>query len=48
MNKKMLWRTEIQFKDGSVAWLIPSKVVDFQEVFDFVNQLPSAHEELNV
>jgi len=39
-SKKSLWRTEIQFKDGSTAWLIPSKVVNFEEVNAFVTGLP--------
>ncbi len=48
MNKKMLWRTEIHFKDGSTAWLIPSKVVNLQEVMNYVNNLPCEHSEVNV
>lgn len=38
--RKKLWRTEIQFKDGSSAWLIPAKVVNFDEVNAFITNLP--------
>lgn len=47
-NIKMLWRTEIQFKNGETAWLIPGKVSNFQEVRDFVAALPCEHTEVNV
>ncbi len=43
-----IWRTEIQFKDGSVAWLIPSKVRNNSEVWNFVNNLPCEHTEKRV
>jgi hypothetical protein len=45
---KMLWRTEIHFKDGEKVWLIPGKVANFQEVSAFVNNLPCEHTEVNV
>ncbi|HEX8249337.1 MAG TPA: hypothetical protein VF599_14260 [Pyrinomonadaceae bacterium] len=47
-NTKQLWRTEIHFKDGNSAWLIPGKVSNFQEVRDFVGKLPCEHTEVNV
>ena len=47
-NRKQLWRTEIQFSDGAAAWLIPSKIVNLQEVTAFVNNLPCEHGEVNV
>ena len=37
-NRKKLWRTEIQFTDGGVAWIIPSKVVNIR----------CEHKEINV
>lgn len=47
-NIKMLWRTEIQFKNGETAWLIPGKVANFPEVSAFVRNLPCEHTEVNV
>ena len=47
-NIKRLWRTEIHFKEGQTAWLIPGKVSNFQEVRDFVAALPCEHTEVNV
>ena len=47
-NIKMLWRTEIHFKNGETAWLIPGKVANFQEVSAFVSTLPCEHTEVNV
>jgi hypothetical protein len=45
---KGLWRTEIHFKDGGTAWLIPRKVANFQEVNAYVGNLPCEHTEVNV
>jgi hypothetical protein len=42
-EKKRLWRTEIQFNDGSTAWLIPSKVSNFDEVYAYVSALKCEH-----
>lgn len=39
-NTKTLWRTEIQFKSGEAAWLIPTKVQNFREISEFVRRLP--------
>ncbi|HEX8733792.1 MAG TPA: hypothetical protein VF721_00580 [Pyrinomonadaceae bacterium] len=47
-NIKMLWRTEIQFKNGETAWLIPGKVANFQEVSAFVSTLPCEQTEVKV
>lgn len=44
-NTEWLWRVEIQFKDGSAAWLIPSKVSNFQEAYNFVRNLPCEQAE---
>lgn len=38
-----IWRREVQFKDGSAAWLIPSKVSNFVEVRDFTDKLECEH-----
>ena len=45
---KSLWRTEIQFKNGESAWLIPTRISNFTEVSDFVNNLPCQHTEVRV
>lgn len=45
---KRLWRTEIQFKNGESAWLIPKKIANFPEVRDFVDNLPCEHTEIRV
>ena len=47
-NTRALWRTEIQFKNGETAWLIPSKVSNFREVSEFVHNLPCEHTEIAV
>ena len=47
-NTKVLWRTEIQFKDGESAWLIPNKVKNFREVREYVENLPCEHTEVKV
>jgi hypothetical protein len=47
-NTKALWRTEIQFKNGESAWLIPLKVNNFSEVSEFVRDLPCEHTEVIV
>lgn len=38
-----IWRREVQFNDGSAAWLIPSKVSNFVEVRDFTDKLECEH-----
>jgi hypothetical protein len=42
---RFIWRIEIRFKNGDVAWLIPMKVNNFQEVRAYVNALPCPHTE---
>lgn len=39
-GRKAIWRTEIQFRDGQSAWLIPTKITNFSEVYSYVNSLP--------
>jgi hypothetical protein len=45
-GKKFLWRTEIQFKDGEAAWVIPAKVSNYREVAELVRGLPCEHTEV--
>lgn len=47
-NTKALWRTEIQFKNGESAWLLPTKVSNFREASEFVLNLPCEHTEVIV
>ena len=43
-----LWRTEIHFKQGGCAWLLPLKIGNFREVSDYVAQLPCEHRRVQV
>jgi hypothetical protein len=43
-NQKLIWRIEIRFSTGTV-WLIPLKVVNFSEIYGFVQTLPCEHRE---
>jgi hypothetical protein len=45
-NFKGLWRTEIQFKNGESAWLLPTKISNFREVHELVRSLPCEHTEV--
>jgi hypothetical protein len=45
---KLIWRIEVQFTGGDSAWLIPVKVKNFNEVRDFVNNLPCEKAEKQV
>jgi hypothetical protein len=47
-GRKSIWRTEIQFKNGDSAWLIPPKVSNYPEVSEFVRSLPCEHTEVVV
>lgn len=42
---KSIWRTEIRFKDGESAWVIPTKVSNYAEVVPLVDRLPCEHAE---
>jgi hypothetical protein len=44
---KIIWRTEIQFKNGESAWLIPPKVSNYAEVVEYVRRLRCEHTEVN-
>ena len=45
---KAVWRTEIQFRNGEAAWVIPTKVGNYPEVSEFVRRLPCEHAEVRV
>lgn len=45
-NFKGIWRTEIQFKNGESAWLLPTKISNFPEVYELVRGLPCEHTEV--
>lgn len=45
-GQKTIWRTEIQFKNGESAWLIPPKVGNYSEVNEYVRRLPCEHTEV--
>jgi len=47
-NIKVIWRTEIQFKNGESAWLIPAKVSNYREVSEYVHNLPCEQTEVRV
>ena len=44
-GRKTIWRTEIRFKDGESAWVIPAKVSNYAEVGPLVDGLPCEHTE---
>ena len=41
-QRKYTWRVELTFADGETVWLIPNRIKNSQEVFDYIAQLPSA------
>lgn len=43
---KYIWRTEIEFKNGDSAWLLPTKIGNFREVYELVGSLPCEHAEV--
>jgi hypothetical protein len=45
---KFIWRTEIHFKNGEAAWLLPTKITNFTEVYKLVGSLPCEHAEVRV
>ena len=47
-GQKALWRTEIWFRNGESAWLLPLRVRNFGEVHQLVGTLPCEHVEKNV
>lgn len=47
-HRDMLWRTEIHFKNGDCAWLIPNKIANYAEVSAYVAVLPCEHKTVRV
>ena len=45
---KFIRRTEIHFKNGDAAWLLPTKISNFNEVYKLVGSLPCEHAEVRV
>lgn len=43
-----LWRTEIQFRSGATAWLLPTRVGNRGEVTAFLHSLPCEHTQTRV
>ena len=43
---KYIWRTELQFRDGESAWLLPTKISNFSEVNALVRTLQCEHTEV--
>lgn len=42
-GRPFMWRCEIRFKGGEAAWVIPSKVSNYEEVIYYVDSLPCEH-----
>ena len=47
-GEKRLWRTEIRFRNGDAAWLVPLRVRNRGEVGEFVATLPCEQVEEKV
>jgi len=45
---KGLWRTEIRFRNGEAAWLVPLRIRNGRDVSDFVSRLQCDHVEERV
>lgn len=45
-NVKSIWRIEIEFQGGESAWLLPTKIGNFAEVYELVRGLPCEHTEI--
>jgi len=43
---KYIWRTELQFRDGESAWLLPTKINNFSEIYALVRSLQCEHTEV--
>jgi len=48
LGGKRLWRTEIWFRGGRSAWLLPTRISNRGEVDGFVRGLPCEHAEVKV
>lgn len=47
-DEKRLWRTEIRFRNGEAAWVLPLRVENRDQVDSFVRRLPCEHAEMAV
>lgn len=47
-NQKRLWRTEIHFRGGHAAWVLPMRVQNYGEVSSFLRRLPCEQAEQEV
>ncbi len=41
-QRKYIWRVELAFAGGETAWLIPNRIKNYNEVFDYLLKLPAA------
>lgn len=41
-GKNHVWRSELAFANGETAWLIPHRIKNADEVFDYISKLPQA------
>jgi len=42
-RRKYVWRIELAFASGEKAWIIPNRIKNSEEVFNFVAALPRAY-----
>ena len=47
-DEKALWRTEIWFRGGQSAWLLPTRISNRGQVDGFIRGLPCEHAEVQV
>ncbi|HEX8452955.1 MAG TPA: hypothetical protein VF647_12715 [Longimicrobium sp.] len=47
-DQLQLWRTEIEFKSGEKAWLLPTRIANRGEVTAFVRGLPCEYTQTRV
>lgn len=40
--KRYIWREELAFSDGETVWIIPQRIKNYNEVSNFISQLPKA------
>ena len=41
-QRKYIWRVELAFENGETAWLIPNRIKNYDEVFNYIANLPTA------
>ena len=42
-HKKYIRRFELAFENGETAWLIPNRIKNYDEVFEYLSKLPTAN-----